>query len=539
MGAAAFIGRVGGLAAALGIGAALAGGVGIACAEGSDTSAHTTTAPDKAGAAQHGTAAKRPGKTGALTSSAVKGSAAAAQSGRGAGTGRRSDALSAAADAKAPTPTKTTAAHAGVSTAPAQAASVPTQISEVRTKPAVAVSATTPRTDSNTATSTNAALAAVATAALAGSTAPTTSAKSVTTAAATTTSPVASKPAAASNPFAAWLKQIQRMFFNSTPTATFSPSDNVVHTDGTITGTVHGYDADGDVLTYVAGKALNGGTVVLDANGNFTYTPGSTFELSARTDLFAVTVSDASPINGVHYHGFMGLFNHSYGDSVSGVVTVDASKTAAASNGWGAASKQTNFTGKSALSDWYIYDGAGNGGYGIRTPDALSFANNVMTITGDAAGTTGGLAWWPGQKYGMWEVRMKVPEGAANYNPVALLWPDSENWPVGGEVDFMETQNDPKRQSTSAALHYGTDNQWVTSSTTVDATQWHNYAVSWTPDRVTAYVDGVAFFSSTDTSKFPPSRMHLCLQLDVGGPDLAGGAQMQVAWARQHVATGA
>lgn len=415
-----------------------------------------------------------------------------------------------------------------MSTAAVETGAVPHTISDIRTKPAAAVAATGSREGAGTWASPSSALAALATVAMAGATtAPTAAPKPA----------AAATPAAASNPFANWLKQWRRMFANSSPTATFTPAENVVHADGTITGTVHGYDADGDVLTYTAGKTLNNGAVVFDGNGNFTYTPGPAFAASAGTDLFTVTVSDASRVNGVHYHGFLGLFNRGYGDSATGTVTVDASDTAAAVNGWGTASKQTNFTGKSALSDWYVYDGAGNGGYGIRTPAALTFADNVMTITGDPAGTTGGLAWWPGQKYGMWEVRMKVPEGAANYNPVALLWPDAENWPIGGEMDFMETQHDPTRQTTSAALHYGAGNQWVTSATTVDATQWHNYAVSWTPGKITAYVDGVAFFSSTDTAKFPPRRMHLCLQLDVGGPNLAGGAQMQVAWARQYVGT--
>ena len=42
----------------------------------------------------------------------------------------------------------------------------------------------------------------------------------------------------------------------------------------------------------------------------------------------------------------------------------------------------------------------------------------------------------------------------------------------------------------------------------VDATQWHTYAVSWTPTQITTYVDGTPIFTTTDTATFPPGPMH-------------------------------
>ena len=73
--------------------------------------------------------------------------------------------------------------------------------------------------------------------------------------------------------------------------------------------------------------------------------------------------------------------------------------------------------------------------------------------------------------------------------------------------------------------------------TNVDATEWHNYAVSWTPTAITIYVDSVPVWKTTNTSHFPPGPMHLALQLDASEkhpPNLAGGAQRAVAWARQY-----
>jgi hypothetical protein len=339
------------------------------------------------------------------------------------------------------------------------------------------------------------------------------------------------------DPFAAIWAWFNRTFNNQTPTISFNPANNVTQSDGTIRGKVTAFDPDGDTLTFTAGNAINGGSIVVDSEGNFVYTPGPSFQQSASTDLFTISVTDDIG-NPWHVHGFLGFLLPGWGSTATTSVLIDDSVTAAAKNGWGTP-RSTNFTGWASLynNGWYVYNGAGNGGYGTRTPDAISFVNNTMLITGDSAGNTGGLALWPGQQYGSWEVRVKVPAGSVNYHPVVLLWPDSNNWPAGGEMDFMEILNDPNRQHVGAFLHYSPQNQWESANVTVDATQWHNYAVSWTPQKITAYVDGVEFFSTTDTSHFPPGSMHLAIQLDVGGPqpvNLSQGGQMQVAWARQY-----
>lgn len=547
--AASYIGRVGGLAVALGIGAAITGGIGVAWAEdggstgGPSTSSHSDASPGPRVKAN-------PSKSGAAKKSTVKsGSAAQAVSGDNASDKTEPTRATSARIGKAKKGAESGGAdrtgkvsHAAVETEAVSTKSAmpgavdPTDETD-STVPIVAPSRSVKTVANERKPAGSSATAALAAAAAVGS-APTTPTASDTKVTAVTNTAAAAAP----NPIAAFFEKMRRTFFNATPTVTRNPSGDIVNADGTVSGKVIGYDRDGDVLTYTVGKTLNGGTVVIDGNGNFTYTPPAAgFDASGNTDLFTVTVSDASRVNGIHFHGLLGLLIPGYGSTASVSTAVDQSVTAGGSLGWNAPSYSTNFSSKSALGPyWQIYDGPGNGSHGVRTPDALSFANNVMTITGDAEGTTGGLAWWPGgrgQKYGMWEVRMRVPEGARNYNPVALLWPDSGNWPSDGEMDFMEIQRDPARQHVEAALHYGPTNQWVTTSVNVDATDWHNYAVSWTPTKITVYVDGVAFFNSTDVSKFPPGLMHLALQLDVGGPTIEDGGKMQVAWARQWAYT--
>jgi hypothetical protein len=163
----------------------------------------------------------------------------------------------------------------------------------------------------------------------------------------------------------------------------------------------------------------------------------------------------------------------------------------------------------------------------------MSVSGGVLTITGDANGTTGGMAWRDGHaKYGRWEAHVRAPVADPSYNALALLWPDAEDFPVGGEVDFMEMTDETRRQ-VEFFLHYGSGNSQDHGSVQIDATQWHTWAVEWTETAIVGYVDGVEWYRNTDTSHFPPRPMHLTLQLDwfpKGGS--VQQSTMEVDWVR-------
>jgi licheninase len=215
------------------------------------------------------------------------------------------------------------------------------------------------------------------------------------------------------------------------------------------------------------------------------------------------------------------------------VVVARCPATAADTHGWGAPVRQDDFNDPSSLSNWHLYDGPGNAGNGRRTPRAVTVTDGALVITGDAAGNSGGVGWDRGQMFGRWEVCAKSPPSAPGYHSLLLLWPDAEDWPIGGEIDFMEAV-DPTRQQVAAWLHHGPDDQRAGDTVAVDATQWHAWAVEWTAERITTYLDGKPWWTTTDTVTFPPRAMHLCLQVDnVGGDVNAGGRQM-IDWARQY-----
>jgi beta-glucanase (GH16 family) len=212
-----------------------------------------------------------------------------------------------------------------------------------------------------------------------------------------------------------------------------------------------------------------------------------------------------------------------------------ADTSAATEFGWGRPNRVDEFDGTALSDEWEPYDGPGHDHEGRRSPAAFTVKDGVLTVTGSADGTTGGMAWNPGQKYGRWEARVKAPAADPSYHAVLLLWPDAEDWPVGGEVDFMEN-SDPTRQSTDMFLHYGADNQQVQGDIAVDATQWHDWAVEWAPDHITAFVDGKQWWTTTDTSILPPGPMHLTIQLDwfPEGKGEVRASDMQVDWVKQY-----
>lgn len=216
--------------------------------------------------------------------------------------------------------------------------------------------------------------------------------------------------------------------------------------------------------------------------------------------------------------------------------TAGSTTSAAAVHGWGTPDRVDEFD--DGTGQWSIYDGPGHGGNGRRSPEAVSVAGGVLTLTGDGSGTTAGMAWSPGRKYGRWEARVRAPAADPSYHALLLLWPDAEDFPEGGEIDFME-MTDGDRQETDLFVHYGADDSQVHDAVRVDGTQWHNWAVEWTPDAITAYVDGQEWFRTTDPQVQPPGPMHLCVQLDWFPRDGSPReSTMQVDWVRQYALDG-
>lgn len=182
----------------------------------------------------------------------------------------------------------------------------------------------------------------------------------------------AGAPAGPAQPPTVWtlLAWVRRELFNGTPTIhpVLNPQSN-----GLVTGNLGAVDPDGDPLTYtVVGTPHNGGTVEVDQNGNFTYRPMNAMLAVGGTDQFTVVVSDESA--GLHVHGPLGLakfvpilgsfLNPGGGDAVAQTVIVNIDPQAGvdlsfpASFHWGVAHAGFQAEGGPGSpvdpnSDWY------------------------------------------------------------------------------------------------------------------------------------------------------------------------------------------
>jgi hypothetical protein len=266
--------------------------------------------------------------------------------------------------------------------------------------------------------------------------------------------------------------------------------------------------------------------------------------MSVEAEVVAGASIDASRFAGAKIQGAGSITASASVVAAGSGGTADDGVQAAVVNNWGPVSfgDEFNYTGKPDASKWGMYDGPGHAGNGIRTPNAFSVANGYCTCHGDAAGNTGGMAFQGhGRRYVRVEMRARMYEtnpgsGGNQYHPVLLMWPDSEQWPQGGELDWMET--DIGAPGVDAFIHHPTQSGVVQDhySKTIDITQWHNYAMEWTSTGIRGYIDGVMWFNDTNSSAQPPGPMHQTIQLDNFGGSSHRPANLDVAWFRAYEA---
>lgn len=178
----------------------------------------------------------------------------------------------------------------------------------------------------------------------------------------------------------------------------------------------------------------------------------------------------------------------------------------------------TNFNLYTAASDW-----------GHKLPANITLSNGIATISGKSDGTTGGMSHHFSQKYGKWEARMQASGTQGCWRPVLLLWRDTG---TTAEIDYSESAG--YWTYTRFFLHYGGGQ--TTANVNIDATQWNNYAVEWTPTVIRGYVNGVQFFEDTNTAHFPDTTMHETFQLDAQSKSGTCNvdSQMKIDWLKVY-----
>lgn len=99
-------------------------------------------------------------------------------------------------------------------------------------------------------------------------------------------------------------------------------------------------------------------------------------------------------------------------------------------------------------------------------------------------------------KYGLFEARVKVPEGQG-FLPAFWMMPTDENlygqWPRCGEIDIMEVLGN-NTDTSYGTIHYGNPHSESQGSYTLDegsfSEEYHVFDVEWEPGKISWYVDG-------------------------------------------------
>jgi hypothetical protein len=115
----------------------------------------------------------------------------------------------------------------------------------------------------------------------------------------------------------AWiaLRHIEYRLFNDVATANPSLSAEDLET-GIIIGQLNGTDPDGDLLSYTIVDQPDHGSVLINSDGSYTYTPDQPFAHAGGTDAFSVLVGDTRG-NPWHLHGLLDLIGMARPNTVS------------------------------------------------------------------------------------------------------------------------------------------------------------------------------------------------------------------------------
>jgi Glycosyl hydrolases family 16 len=146
----------------------------------------------------------------------------------------------------------------------------------------------------------------------------------------------------------------------------------------------------------------------------------------------------------------------------------------------------------------------------------LHTENGVHMVAAPLPKLPGAIGSEGGQVYGRYAIRFLVERPTPGYKVAWLLWPDSENFPADGEIDFPEGN---LVGPVNAYMHHmngtGDMDQDAYQTGVRISSGWHTAVIEWTSKACTFLLDGAAI--GTSTSRIPSTAMHWVIQSETDG----------------------
>jgi beta-glucanase (GH16 family) len=172
-----------------------------------------------------------------------------------------------------------------------------------------------------------------------------------------------------------------------------------------------------------------------------------------------------------------------------------------------------------------------NGELKIQLRKEQTVADNgtgtIMEYTSSRIRTKGSFY----QTYGRFEARIKFDVADDGLWPAFWMLPENNTyggWPYSGEIDIMEIRGRRPNHTTSAVHFYNNGHRYIANEVMYEhessITDYHVYAVEWTPNDMTFYVDDQIVLHtnswSSNVGEYPApfnQDFHLLINFAVGG----------------------
>lgn len=216
-----------------------------------------------------------------------------------------------------------------------------------------------------------------------------------------------------------------------------------------------------------------------------------------------------------------------YEAKVAGAIVKDVDETNLSPGRWGSPVLRSDFDAAAPFSDWTIrdrtyvhYDASYVVGSNVRAENGAAVLSTRRVsepwVMKDGVERHYSSAYLDSiktfsQAYGRWEIRAKLPtvkDRSRGIWPAFWLRPDDGG---DGEIDVLEAYGTPSKRSSAIAnesestVHFpkdeNADRRKATIATPADIDvndgRFHTWALEWSPDGMTFFLDGAAYFTLT------------------------------------------